>query len=204
MNDAEHDLPVDTESLISGDTPGLKPGVKLPKNEAQWREADLYFRAELPISEINDKPTNECTIKMTNLVYDYFAENFGTVNKKNLDDEFDNKYANYTKQELKRELKSLKCQPNADVNNIRYVSQLLRRLSSRKNFTSDVNFLNDDKQISKNFWRYAKLKLEVGKNILPTFNLSSCTKYFINMCRSLFPTLTFTMPDWIPPLSTVQ
>ena len=75
---------------------------------------------------------------MTNLVYDYFPENFGTVNEKNLDDEFDKKYANYTKQELKRELKSLKCQPNADVNNIRYVSQLLRRLSSRKNFTSDV------------------------------------------------------------------
>ena len=136
------------------------------------------------------------------LVYDYFAENFGTVNKKNLDYEFDIKYANYTKQELKRELKSLKCQPNADVNNIRYVSQLLRRLSSRKNFTSDVNSLNDDEQISKNFWRYAKLKLEVGKNILPTFNLPSCTKYFINMWRSLFPTLTFTMLDWIPPLST--
>ena len=99
-------------------------------------------------------------------------------------------------------MKSLKCQPNADVNNIRYVSQLLRRLPSRKNFTSDVNSLNDDEQISKNFWRYAKLKLEAGRNILPTFNLSSCTKYFINMWRSLFPTLTFTMPDWIPPLST--
>ena len=38
-------------------------------------------------------------------VYDYFAENFGTVNKKNLDAEFD-KYANYTKQ------------PNADVNKL--------------------------------------------------------------------------------------
>ena len=134
MNDAEHDLPVDIESLISDDTPGLKQGVKLTKNEAQWREADLYFRAEMPISEINNKSTNECTIKMTNLVYDYFAENFGTVNEKNLDDEFDKKYANYTKQELKRELKSLKCQPNADVNNIRYVSQLLRKIILEEKF----------------------------------------------------------------------
>ena len=188
--------------LISDDTPGLKPGVKLPQNEAQPREAGLYFRAELPINEINDKSTNECTIKITNLVYDYFAENFGTVSKKNLDDEFENKYANYTKQELKRELKLLKCQPNADVNNIRYVSRLLRRLSSKKNLTSDVNSLNDNEQIRKNFWRYTKLKLDVGKNILPTFNLSSCTKYFIAMWKSLFPSLTFTMPDWIPPLST--
>lgn len=48
---------------------------------------------------------------MRNFVYNYFAENFGTVHqKKSLADELDKikKYANYfTKEELKRELKTL-------------------------------------------------------------------------------------------------
>ncbi|CAB4034951.1 Hypothetical predicted protein [Paramuricea clavata] len=127
LRNQDDDLSVELDGLISDDTPGLKPGVKLPKNECEWREANLYFRAELPICDVNEKSINECAIKMSNLVYDYFAENFGTVNKKNaLDEEFDKKYANYTKQELKRELKALKHQSITDVNNIRYVSKLLR------------------------------------------------------------------------------
>ena len=133
VNNLDDDLSVELDGLISDDTPGLKPGVKFPKNECQWREADLYFRAELPICDVNEKSINECAIKMSNLVYDYFAENFGTVNKKNyLDEEFDKMYANYTKRELKRELKALKNQPLTDVNNIRYVSKLLRNLASKK------------------------------------------------------------------------
>jgi hypothetical protein len=108
VNDLGDDLSVELDGLISDDTPGLKPGVKLPKNESHWREADLYFKAELPIYDVNRKSINECVIKMSNLVYAYFAENFRTVNKKNsLDYELNKKYANYTKQELKRELKAL-------------------------------------------------------------------------------------------------
>jgi hypothetical protein len=49
VNNLDDDLSVELDGLISDDTPGLKPGVKLPKNECQWREADMYFRSELPI-----------------------------------------------------------------------------------------------------------------------------------------------------------
>ena len=45
VNDAEHDLPVDINSFISDDTPGLKPGVKLPQNEAQcWKRICILER----------------------------------------------------------------------------------------------------------------------------------------------------------------
>ena len=55
---------------------------------------------------------NDCIHKMTNLVvYDYFAENFCTVNKRNDSDlKYQSKYANYSKQNLKRKLKALKRQ----------------------------------------------------------------------------------------------
>ena len=46
------------------------------------------------------------------------------------------------------------------------------------------------------------MKLGFGKKLLPTFNLSSCTNYFITMWKRLLPTHTFTIPDWIPSLST--
>ena len=199
VNDPGYDLSDELNDFISDDTAGLKPGVKLPRNESQWMEANLYFRAELPICDVNANSINECVIKMSNLVYDYFAENFGTVTKKSvLDDELDNKYTNYTKQELKRELKALKRQSNADVNNIKYVSRLLRNLSSKKKST--LNSYNDNKLIKQNFWRYAKMKLKSGEKLLATFSLSSCTNYFISMWKKLLPMNTFTMPDWIPSL----
>ena len=64
---------------VISDTPNLKPDVKLPKTELEWTEADLYFRAELPVSEVSEHSMSDCIHKMTNSVCDYFAENFGTV-----------------------------------------------------------------------------------------------------------------------------
>ena len=61
--------------------PDLKPGVKLPNTDAQWKEADLFFRAELPILEIDESSVNECVLKMTNAIYDFFANNFGTMKR---------------------------------------------------------------------------------------------------------------------------
>ena len=52
---------------------------------------------------------HECVLKMTNTIYDFFANNFGTMKRSNVsDEELHNRYANYTKQELKRALKDLK------------------------------------------------------------------------------------------------
>ena len=84
VNDEEDELHENLDELISDCMPNLKPGIKLPNTDAQWTEADLFFRAELPISEISELSANECILKMTNTVYDYFAENFVTIKKSNV------------------------------------------------------------------------------------------------------------------------
>ena len=74
--------------------PDLKLGVQLPNTEAQWKEADLFFIAELPISEIDESSVNECVLKMTNIIYDFFAKNIGTMKRSNAsNEELHNRYA---------------------------------------------------------------------------------------------------------------
>ena len=57
-NEQEEELPDNLEELILESMPDIKPGVKLPNTDAQWKEADLFFRAELPISEIDESSVN--------------------------------------------------------------------------------------------------------------------------------------------------
>ncbi len=158
----------DVDEHIGINTPNLKPGVELPKTELEWKEADLYFRAELPISEISECSVNDCVSKMTNLTYDYFAENFGTVNKSSASDsEYLTKYADYSKQDLKRELKTLKRRSPVDVENIKYMSRLLRKLA-QKECGKNVRSINHDEEIRRNFWAYAKSHLDSTNYQIPT------------------------------------
>ena len=78
-NEQEEELPDNLEELILQSMPDLKPVVKLPNTDAQWKEADLFFRTELPISEIDESSVNECVLKMTNTIYDFFANYFRTM-----------------------------------------------------------------------------------------------------------------------------
>ena len=95
-------MPDNLEELILKSMPDLKPGIKLPNTDAQWQEVDLFFRAELPISEIDESNVNECVLKMTNTIYDFFAKTFGTMKRSNAsDEELHNRYENYTNR-LKR------------------------------------------------------------------------------------------------------
>ena len=103
-------LPDNLEELILAESmPDLKPCVKLPNTDAQWKEADLFFRTELPISEIYESSVNECVLKMTNTIYDFFANYFRTMKRSNAwDEDRHNRYANFTKQESNRALKDLR------------------------------------------------------------------------------------------------
>ena len=67
----DYDQTSDFDEGMFDNTPNLKPGIKLPKTELEWKEADLYFRAELPVLEVKETSINYCVTKMTNLVYDY-------------------------------------------------------------------------------------------------------------------------------------
>ena len=144
---------------------------------------------------------NDCVIKITKLVYDYFAENFGTVNKsKDSDSEYQSKYANYSKQDLKRELKALKCQSPVDVENIKYVSRLLRKCVQNRR-QDNAKAINHDEEVTKNFWTYVKLYLDCSDYLAPTFDLTKCTNYFKNIWNNAFPCHVFMLPNWLPKLS---
>ena len=98
----ESDVDIDTETLPKS---LLKPGVKLPKSDKEWERANDFFRHNL----IGDPENPDIHIDIANfqsLLYDFFSNSYGTVNDTNR--EFDQKYTNSTKSELKKTLKQLK------------------------------------------------------------------------------------------------
>jgi len=64
--------------------PAVKPGLKLPKTNIQWEEANAYFRSifdmSQPIIDINSfvADSQQC-------IYNYFAEFWGTVKPLNVE-----------------------------------------------------------------------------------------------------------------------
>ena len=70
----------------------LKPGIKLPKIETGWKEADTYFRSVLHAGDINISNLSISVKNMNNIIYEYFAKNFGTIDKKQLEDKLNDKY----------------------------------------------------------------------------------------------------------------
>ena len=52
----------DLESVDWDSLPNIKPGVKLPKGDDQWKLANDYFAASMPISDF-DKTDVELTIE---------------------------------------------------------------------------------------------------------------------------------------------
>ena len=43
------------DDLPCNESPELKPGIKLPKTDVQWKKADMFFRSELRTGDINDQ-----------------------------------------------------------------------------------------------------------------------------------------------------
>ena len=75
------------DDFIAENTPELKPGIKLPKTETTWKEADTYFRSVLHAGDINISSLNTSVKNINSIIDKYFAKNFGTIDKKQLQDE---------------------------------------------------------------------------------------------------------------------
>ena len=121
------------DDFIAENLPELKPGIKLSKTETGWKEADTYFRSVLHARDINISNLNTSVKNMNNIIYECFAKNFGTIDQKQLEHELNEKYKDYGKQQLKRELRELKKKQNKDVASIRLMSKLLREKIDNKN-----------------------------------------------------------------------
>ena len=210
-NEAEGDE-VDIDSLLgdTADNPILKKGVKLPKSDQQWSNANNFFKSVLFIDEIKESTLNHCCQKMSQTMYDYFAERFGCIeNNRTVDLEFKEKYNGINKNLLKKALKKLKSDSSAvihenTIREIKYVSKLLRSKVDH-GMTSDnprIDTADHYSLIKKSFWKYAKEFIEKPREKLPSFNMHRCFSYFYKIFKALCPNRIFLIPDWIPRLAT--
>ena len=79
-------------------------------------------------NDIND--TDETAQQFQSSIYEYFLQDFGSHENSN-EDEFSVKYANYSKNRLKKVLKTLKNDEKSDLSEVTYVSRLLRSKLSK-------------------------------------------------------------------------
>ena len=168
----------------------------MPKSLDQWKFANDYFRATVPIAEIKISNLPSINNNMNNVIYNYFAKKFGLVKSaKNAD--LDSKYKGYSNHKLKSCLKQLK-HSEADIVEIRVVSHLLRsRLNTSRPKTSEGY---DDEKIKMNFWGYVKTICKKSDTSLPSFDGLMCTNFFAKLFSPVNATKKFEILDWIPTL----
>ena len=115
---------------------------------------------------------------MNNAIYNYFAETYGTVRKKNDVKGLHDKYKDFSQYQFKKELRNLKKDRNSNVYAIKYVSKLTRNVTNKKN--NMIIYINDhDKEIKGNVWDYTLLEKDnSGK---PTFTKNKPVQIFSNV-----------------------
>lgn len=72
-----------TENIVSEQSYPVRKGINLPKSDADWSTADTYFKFALQLNAPMTNQSSRClNITASNdVVYDYFAENFGQSGK---------------------------------------------------------------------------------------------------------------------------
>ena len=181
--------------------PLLKKGINLPQNDKEWSTANEYFKFALNLNPpIRSQDFSSSIIWLNDVIYNYFADNFGHVesppNKLLVE-----KYKSHTTKELKKALKHLKS-TSSDLTEIKYVARLVRNTlrNANNNLTAsnhDESFNHDD-YIQRNFWGYVKNVFKVKDQMLPTFTMSECFSYFTKILAKINPTKVFNIPSWIP------
>ena len=73
----------------------IKSGIKLPNSESEWKTANSFFHADLPIKDMNGD-LNDIATNFGKTVYDYFKNEYGIVCEDEVND-FKVKYMNHTK-----------------------------------------------------------------------------------------------------------
>ena len=146
---------------------------------------------------------DEVVNKFNETIYNYFRDNYGTVkNNKEKERKFNEKYKNSTKSQLKKQLKSLKNQSPNNVDEVRYVSKLLRskitEAKTQDQFAQKVYSTDHDNEIKKNFWGYVKFYIEKPKRIIPNSDKKTCFDYFVKSFKCINPLKEFQIPSWIP------
>ena len=163
----------------------IKQGIKLPKSESEWKTANSFFHANLPIEDMNtDSDFNDIATNFGKTVYDYFKNEYGIVRDDEVND-FKVKYRNHTKNQLKQTLRKMKSDKTAEnTSETRYVSKLLRSRiqnnQSKANESSSLDGIDHDSKIKNHFWKYVKLIFEKPAMVFPQFDKDACYQFFKN------------------------
>ena len=161
----------------------IKQGIKLPKSESEWKTANSFFHANLPIEDMNmDGDFNDIATNFGKTVYDYFKNEYGIVREDEVND-FKVKYGNHTKNQLKQTLKKLKSDKTAEnTSETRYVSKLLQSRiqnnQSKANESSSFDGIDHDSKIKSHFWKYVKLIFEKPAMVFSQFDKDACYQFF--------------------------
>ena len=167
--------------------PVIKPGIKLPKTDSQWKTANDYFHAMLPMSMIDPKNIGDSILKMNEILYNYFKNTYGIVDTIN-QTTWKDKYEPLQNKDLKSCLRTLK-RNQALYSEIQYFSWLQRSRIIQKPVS------NVDDQIKGNFWQYVKQSFNHEIALLPTFNASMCTEFFGKFFVAKNHVSSFTIPN---------
>jgi hypothetical protein len=96
-NIPEMDQSIQNEASTSDNQniPDLNKGIKLPKSTLQWSTANDYFKSALQSNQPITSQDLDSNIKLlNNIVYEYFAKNFGHTDS-TPDNSLVNKYKDY-------------------------------------------------------------------------------------------------------------
>ena len=174
---SNNDLEIEQLDVI----PDVKQGVKLPTSESQWKSANDFFRAALPLLSINGDSLGNNIKRFHETIYTFFKENHGTVDRNNVEDDLKRKYKSHNKSELKKALKTLKTL-SAPRTETKFLSRLLRKRLASDSFSVNENasvYATDhDARVKKNLWSYAKEFIERPNSALPSFDKTRCQEYF--------------------------
>ena len=182
--------------------PDVKVGVKLPRTDDHWNIANSYFKSTLPVSSIDIEDLNATIKCMNETIYNNFKDNYGTV-KTNTYKIYHEKYKEFNKHKLKRELKTL-TDSEADKEEIKLVAKLLRsRLKGTEDDSNVDDFYSVDLKslAKKNLWSYAKTFIEKKRAVAPTFDQNKCYEYFNSVFKAVNPSKVFRIPSWMPTYS---
>ena len=191
---------IDTGQNVSTDIdwdllPCIKPGIRLPKSDLDWKLANNYFVAALSTSGISSSDINNTLQTMNSVIYEYFRENFGILKDANTLHLVDN-YKDCSNNLLKSKLKSLK-KMNADLVEIKYVAKLLRT-KLRDNSHLHISPIDHDKQIQKNFWGYIKTHFIKSTSLPASFDVHPLLPKILCFHKSnkMFPNTGLDSTSW--------
>jgi Reverse transcriptase (RNA-dependent DNA polymerase)/zinc-binding in reverse transcriptase len=193
------------DPLVAPPTFSVKPGLKLPKTNDQWTEANLYFKIRFAsylskqIVDLNSEVSN-----IQDEVYNYFATTWGTRLAAD-DSDFIVKYKDRSTGSLQKSLKLLKKYSNVrndNLSEIKYVSALIR--SKLCTTMRNNHGISCDSSLARNlnsrFWKTCTNLFNAVDKVLPSFDVSTCYSYFVNIATQLDKFRSFAMPSWIPKL----